>query len=180
MLKVLLKSVARKVLKLFYPKYMPSDSLLIVSLRCLWAQKVLRHNGDVPWPVPKTTRIKGVENIHYTDLAPGISGYAYFDGRNGIYFGRNVWVGPNVSIISKNHNINDYTEYEEDEPIVIGDNVWLGFGSIILPGVKLGSHVVVAAGSVVSKSFEEDDILIGGIPAKVIKKLNKYGSRDIY
>ena len=59
-------------------------------------------------------------------------------------------------------------------PIIIGDNCWIGAGSILLPGVVLANHIVVAAGSVVTKSFTEDNVLIGGTPARVIKHLSYY------
>ena len=88
----------------------------------------------------------------------------------------NVWIGPRVSIISKNHSISDYTKYTESSPVIIGKNSLLLAGSTILPGVELGEHTIVAAGSVVTKSFPEKDQIIGGIPAKVIKKIEAYGS----
>ena len=55
-------------------------------------------------------------------------------------------------------------------PITIGDNCWIGGGAIINPGVSLGNNVVVASGSVVTKSFG-DNVIIGGNPAKIIKEL---------
>lgn len=54
---------------------------------------------------------------------------------------------------------------------IIGENCFIGEKSIILPGVILGNNVIVAAGSVVTKSFD-DNVLIGGNPAKIIKKYN--------
>jgi acetyltransferase-like isoleucine patch superfamily enzyme len=98
----------------------------------------------------------------------------YLDGRNGIQIGENVWIGPKVSIISMNHDINDYSQYNEENPIIIGDNCWIATNAIILSGVELGEHVVVAAGSVVTKSFKMGNVLVGGIPARIIKRLNEY------
>lgn len=61
--------------------------------------------------------------------------------------------------------------------ICIGNNCFIGAGSILLPGVFLGDNIVVAAGSVVTKSFFESNIIIGGNPAKIIstweRSLNK-------
>jgi acetyltransferase-like isoleucine patch superfamily enzyme len=57
--------------------------------------------------------------------------------------------------------------------IIIGDNVFVGCGSIILPGVELGSNIVVAAGSVVTKSFKSN-VVIAGNPAKVINSIDNY------
>jgi len=60
--------------------------------------------------------------------------------------------------------------------IIIGDNVFIGCGSIILPGVELGNNIVVAAGSVVTKSFA-GNVVIGGNPAKVINSIENYKSK---
>jgi maltose O-acetyltransferase len=55
-------------------------------------------------------------------------------------------------------------------PITIGDNVWIGGGAIINPGITIGNNVVIASGAVVTKDFP-DDVVIGGNPAKIIKKI---------
>ena len=58
--------------------------------------------------------------------------------------------------------------WEFGAPITIGDNVWIGGGSILNPGVTLGNNVVVGSGSVVTKSFG-DNVVIAGNPARVIR-----------
>jgi acetyltransferase-like isoleucine patch superfamily enzyme len=98
----------------------------------------------------------------------------YLDGWNGIVIGQNTWIGPRCSLISTNHNLSSYTKYESSGPIVIGDNCWLATNFVILPGVHLGDHTVVAAGAVVSKSFPQGDVLLAGVPARVIKNLEPY------
>lgn len=57
--------------------------------------------------------------------------------------------------------------------IKVGNNVFIGFDSLILPGVEIGDNTIVAAGSVVTKSFD-NNVVIGGVPAKVIKTLDEY------
>jgi len=57
----------------------------------------------------------------------------------------------------------------EDKPVTIGDGCWLGVGSVILPGTTLGRNVAVAAGAVVRGSFP-DHCLIGGVPARVLRR----------
>ena len=141
-------------------------------------QKILGFNRHVPWPVHWSSTITMPENIDPGTRTPGLSKNCHIDGRNGIVFGKNVWVGPNVKIISMNHDVNDYTQYIKCAPIVIGDNCWIGAGAIILPKVKIGAHTVVAAGAVVTKSFDEGNQIIGGNPAKVIKTLPSYGGGD--
>ena len=137
-------------------------------------QKVLGINRHVPWPVHWSSVVKAPEKIDRGTRTPGLSPWVYLDGRNGIIFGKNVWVGPGVKIISMNHDVTHYPDYIAEEPIEIGENCWLGADALIMAGVKLGNHVVVGAGSVVTKSFLEDDVLIAGNPAVVKKKLPPY------
>jgi acetyltransferase-like isoleucine patch superfamily enzyme len=104
----------------------------------------------------------------------GISARAYFAGQGGITIGSDVIMGPNVQIFSENHIFSDLTLTIKEqgilkEPVVIGNNCWIGGGATILAGVHLGDGCVVAAGSVVNKSFPADSI-IAGIPAKFIKR----------
>ncbi len=139
-----------------------------------FSQYILRKNAHVPWPVHKSSFISMPNQIEKGSRCPGLSRGCHIDGRNGIILGRNVWIGPYVSIISKNHALNDFTEYIEDKPVKIGNNCWLGAHSIVLPGVVLGNHVIVAAGSVVTKSFDENNIILAGVPAKIIKRIDEY------
>lgn len=143
-------------------------------MKCFFAQKVLRINSHVPWPVHWTSEIKGYENIQRGTETPGSALGCYIDARNGIVLGENVWIGPKVSIISMNHDLLDYNQYIKESPIRIGRDSLITTGCIILPGVELGPHTVVAAGAVVTKSFPEGNQLIGGNPAVVIKKLEEY------
>jgi len=99
----------------------------------------------------------------------------YIQAINGIVIGKNVRLGPGVKLISANHDLLNFDIHIKNEPIEIGDNCWISATAVILPGVKLGNHVVVAAGAVVTKSFS-DNCLIGGVPAQVIKSLDNYQS----
>ena len=56
------------------------------------------------------------------------------------------------------------------KPVIIGDDVWIGANAVILPGVTIGKHCVVAAGAVVTKDVP-DNTIVGGVPAKEIKKI---------
>lgn len=144
--------------------------------RLFVVQRLLRINSHVPWPCHWSSIVSGVNNIHLKTFPPypGLGIGQYIQGMNGIYFGENVRLGPGVIIISANHNLLDFERHDFCSPIVIGDYCWLGARSVILPGVKLAKHVIVAAGSVVTKSFKEEDIVIGGVPAKLEKKIDPY------
>jgi len=107
----------------------------------------------------------------------GISARAYFAGQGGITIGNDVIMGPNVQIFSENHNFSDHDINIKDQgvtkqPVAIGNNCWIGAGATILAGVTLGNGCVVAASSLVNKSFT-DNAIIGGVPAKVIKSRNE-------
>ena len=90
--------------------------------------------------------------------------------------GKNVRIGPGVKIVSSDHDVNNFDKHIPSPPVKIGDNVWLGANSIILPGVELGNHTIVAAGAVVNMNFKEGNCVLGGVPAKVCKKLPDYKS----
>ncbi len=100
---------------------------------------------------------------------------------NIITIGDNALIAPNVQIYTAYHPTN-YVErnaYNSDgtfsfcrtktSPVTIGDNVWIGGGAIILPGVTIGNNVVIGAGSVVTKSIPDNTIAFGN-PCKVVKE----------
>lgn len=98
-------------------------------------------------------------------------------GESFIRIGNKVMFGPNVNIMGGDHNISHVGQYmfdvkeklpENDLPVIIEDDVWLGTGCIILKGVTLGQGSVVAAGALVIKDVPPYSI-VGGVPAKVIK-----------
>lgn len=62
--------------------------------------------------------------------------------------------------------------HEEAKPVLIGEKCWIGMNSVILPGVILGPHTVVGAGSVVTKSFVDGYCIVAGNPAKIIRKIS--------
>ena len=83
-------------------------------------------------------------------------------------------IGPNVSIYTTNHSVNPKERLNGGvgfKDVSIGNNVWIGGSTVLCPGAHLGNNVVVAAGSVVTKSFD-DNVMIGGVPAKIIKYLD--------
>ncbi len=169
-----LKFIVYKFFTLIYKRYTPSGQSIKELFFIAFIQKIIGINRSVPWPVHYTSFVKGHENIHSKTELVGEAIRNYIDGRNGIILEENVWLGPNVSIISQNHNENNYKKYNEGKPIIIHKNSLLLCNCVILPEVELGEHTIVAAGAVVTKSFIEGNQIIGGVPAKLIKKLDNY------
>lgn len=91
-----------------------------------------------------------------------------------IIIGNNCMFGNNVVIIDHNHIITNkeiFGKKFEKSKVKIGNNVWIGANSVILPGVNIGDGAVVAAGAVVTKDIDAKEIW-GGVPAKKIKDIN--------
>lgn len=95
----------------------------------------------------------------------------FLDGAT-ITIGSHVFIGPNVQIYTPQHPM-DYmrrrTLEEINEPVVIGNDCWIGGGTVILPGVTVGDRCVIGAGSVVVKDIPSDSVAVGN-PAKVIRR----------
>ena len=88
-----------------------------------------------------------------------------------IDIGRGTYIAPNVGLITANHDLADLSQHVEAKPIILGEKCWIGMNSVILPGVHLGPHTIVGAGSVVTKSFPDGNFVIAGNPAKIIREL---------
>lgn len=88
--------------------------------------------------------------------------------------GKYVMMGPNCTIYSRNHEFSDITRpmmeqgYSQPQEVIIGDDVWIGGNVTIMPGVKIGSHSIIGACSVVTKDVPEWAIVAGN-PAQVKK-----------
>lgn len=93
-------------------------------------------------------------------------------GKGNVYIGNNVQIGPRVSIETTNHSLKPINGKRETYhlDVTIKSNVWIGAGVIILPGVTVGENSVIAAGAVVNKNVSPN-VLVGGVPAKVLTKL---------
>lgn len=94
-----------------------------------------------------------------------------------VCIGNHVNLAQGITVTALNHNFADSNRKIDEQgistkPVVIGDDVWIGANAVILPGVTIGRHVVVAAGAVVTKDVP-DYSLVAGVPAKEIKKLRE-------
>lgn len=98
----------------------------------------------------------------------------YINAYERIQIGNFCAIAADCKLISGNHGYSDIEipinlQAYENKPIILHDDVWLGYNVIILPGVILGKGCIVGAGSVVTKSFPDYSV-IAGTPAKLIKK----------
>lgn len=90
-----------------------------------------------------------------------------------ITIGNNVFIAPNVCIITEEHAMDveqRLAGLEYTHPVTIGDNVWICAGAIVLPGVTIGANSVIGAGSVVTKDIPQDSLAVGN-PCRVIRSL---------
>lgn len=174
MIRKIFKNVVKKVLfssSFLKPIFETSGTAAPITIKTLIFQKVFRINIQAYWPTHFTSIISGVENIKIgIGTAPGLSPGCYIQGIGSIYIGDYTIIAPNVGIISANHDIYDYRKHIKSE-VCIGNYCWIGMNCTIMPGVKLGDHTIVAAGSVVTKSFDEGYCILAGSPAKIIKTL---------
>ena len=92
-----------------------------------------------------------------------------------VEIGSHVNLAQGISVTALNHNFSDASKRIDEQgvsttPVTIEDDVWIGANAVILPGVTIGEHCVVAAGAVVTKDVPPHS-LVAGVPAKVIKKI---------
>lgn len=115
----------------------------------------------------------------YTDFGKNISigknvfinSGCHFQDQGGIKIGDGSLIGHNVVLATINHDLYPQNNRENHySPIKVGSNVWIGSNATILPGVNIGDWAVVAAGAVVTKNVEAYTI-VGGVPAKFIRKI---------
>ena len=94
-----------------------------------------------------------------------------------IEIGNNVTIAPRVHILAHDASTKRALGYTKISRVIIGDNVFLGAGCIILPGVSIGNNVVVGAGSVVTKNVPDNSVCVGN-PASVIDNWNHYMDKN--
>lgn len=147
-----------------------------VTLRNFLIQYLFGFNKTAYWPVHHSSVVSGIEHILIgKGTAPGLSNGCYIFAAQGgeIVIGDYTIIAPNVCIAGYNHDLKDFRQIVVKGPVHIGNYCWIGMNSVVLPGVKLGNHTIIAAGSVVTKSFEEGYLVLAGSPARAIRKLSE-------
>lgn len=134
-----------------YRKFSLGDYSVIESFAC-----INNAVGDVM--IGDYTRI----GLHNTIIGP-------------VTIGNHVNLAQGITVTALNHNFDDPQKRIDEQgvstkPVVIEDDIWIGANAVILPGVTIGHHTVVAAGAVVTKDVPPHS-LVAGVPAKIIKQL---------
>lgn len=123
----------------------------------------------------------GGKNVHF-----GNGVYANFNltmvDDCDIFVGNNVLFGPNVTVSAGTHPIHPELRSKQAQyniPIHIGNNVWIGANSVILPGVNIGDNSVIGAGSVVTKDIPSNVVAVGN-PCRVLREINENDMKYYY
>ena len=149
--------------------------------------KIRRRFGYVPqhWKLidfPFDARICFGKNVKFEGSCY-LGENLFIDARGSLSIGNNVIFGPSVTVLTYEHQLDpNYLPYGPGiikKPVKIGNNVWLGFGSIILGGAEIGSNSIIGAGSVVKGKIESNSIYAGN-PAKRLRELVFTDSAEEY
>lgn len=124
--------------------------------------------GMVPGQECITERVVSIGDRCLIGRGSGIVGHF------SIEIGNDVWTGHNVYITDQNHGYEDISrpisaQSQPERAVRIGEGSWLGFGTVVLPGVTIGRHVVIGANSVVTSDIPDNSVAVGA-PARVIRR----------
>lgn len=153
--------------------------LLMAGVRLIFAgmPPYLEPTGKIKIGAETLIREGAILQTYGGDIVIGkksaINPYCILQGNGGITIGNGTLIAAGVKIFSANHIYSDgnnliQTQGETRKGVKIGDDVWIGAGSIILDGVNIGDGSVIAAGAVVAADVPEKAV-VAGVPAKVIK-----------
>ncbi|MDZ5711315.1 acyltransferase [Jeotgalibacillus haloalkalitolerans] len=142
-------------------------------LLTVYKTKLVNKTGHQPLWIGSNTTLNYPDNIFVGNNSYVNGGWLLANKNSKIVIGKNCLISFNVHIRTYSHNIKETSkpiiqqgDFEKD--IIIGNNVWIGHGAQIMPGVRIGDNCVVGAGAVVTKSFE-DNLIIAGVPARAIR-----------
>lgn len=134
-------------------------------------RRVNKYGSKVKWIGPDT-QLSNVENIFVGKNTYVNSGMIIAGKNSRIYIGNNCLISFGVHIRTDMHNYKDKIELilnqgHSERDIIINDDVWVGYGAQIMPGVVIGKGAVVASGCIVTKSVPEYAV-VAGVPGKII------------
>ena len=139
-------------------------------------REALGTYGDGLYIIPPIYANWGLKNVHVGKNVIFNFNVCLVDDAD-IFIGDDCLIGPGCHIITAQHPISPRLRKGEDKlqynkPIHLGNNVWLGAGVIVLPGVTIGDNSIVAAGSVVTHSVGSN-VIVAGTPAKVLRQITE-------
>lgn len=143
-----------------------------VILRATLSKLFFKSCEGFMWIQPRVTIVHSDRITVGTNF--GVNSGSYINGLGGIEFGSYVLIGSNVTISSGLHPIDGdcppvFSRQSVHKKIVIGDDVWIGAGAIIMPGVRIAKGTVIGANAVVTKDTEAYSVMVGS-PARLIRK----------
>lgn len=147
------------------------------KLWCPFYKRSMKHCGKGVYLRPTCCDFKGLWNLSIGDGSSIPKGSVFYCTEAPLTIGRKVIFGPNPTIITGDHRTDVVGKFimdsheklpDNDVPVVIEDDVWVGTNVTILKGVTIGRGSIIAAGAVVTKSCPPYSV-IGGVPAKVLK-----------
>lgn len=141
----------------------PDDPNYIKYLEELFNRKLDSIRILTPFICDFGNRVKFGKNVF-------INHSAILSASGGIEFEDGVMLAPGVRIATINHDFNDRHRTYYYGKVLIKKNAWIGMNAIINPGVTIGENAIVASGAVVTKDVEANT-LVGGVPAKLIKRI---------
>ena len=118
-------------------------------------------------------------NVHFSDYVYANFNLTLVDDTD-IYVGHHVMFGPNVTVATAGHPVKPELRLKVAQfnmPVYIGNNVWIGAGAVILPGITIGDNSVIGAGSVVTKDIPENVVAVGN-PCRILREIGEHD--DIY
>ena len=123
----------------------------------------------------------GGKHVHFGDYVYANFNLTCVDDAN-IYVGDRVMFGPNVTLATANHPINPELRakaYQYNREIHIGNNVWIGANTVVVPGITIGDNTVIGAGSVVTKDIPANVVAVGS-PCKVLREIGEHDHKYFY
>lgn len=145
-------------------------SYRLLSIKAFYYSKIFKKCGN-EFKLWGNCNIKSPHNITIGNRV-SINDGAYLNGLGCIDIGNNVSISALAIIVSTGLDINSFKreKLHINKKIIIGDNVQIGAGAIVLSGITIGNNVIVGAGAVVTKNLESNCVVVGN-PAQIIRKL---------
>lgn len=173
-------SILRKYVKWLWPQYKRPRNGYMKNYQVLrqyfFFQKIIRINGDVPWPVDFRSKIVDWPNLTKGICSdPGDNPGIYLNASGGIKLGNNVNIGQNSILTSTNHYKYDHRKKSHTKGITIGDNVWIGANVSIVAGTKIGDNVTIGAGCFIKGNIPSNTtVILSEKSLEIIPKTKEY------